>query len=166
MCWNVTGLHGKFWGNTHSSYHFLNYIKQFKIIGLTETWAKKTDNFDLDGFKSFSVVRSKTSEKGRYSGGILVYVSNIYSKFTKCLKSISCNILWILIQMSKMGSQYDLLIGTVYISPENSSSFSEEDTFSILENEILQFKEQLHNTEIIIMGDMNGYTKTENDFFN
>ena len=66
--------------------------------------------------------------------------------------------------MSKMGSQYDLLIGTVYISPENSSSFSEEDTFSILENEILQFKEQLHNTEIIIMGDMNGYTKTENDF--
>ena len=156
-------MRGKFWGDTHSSYYFIEYLKQFSFIGLTETWAKKDENFDIEGYKSYCAVRPKPKRKGRHSGGIQVYVSDSFSKVSKCLKSASCNILWILLQITRLGCISDILVGTVYISPENSSIFSEEDTFSILEHETAQFKKQFNNVEVIIMGDFNAYTGTEND---
>ena len=62
---------------------FKNYLRQLAIIGLVETWAKEGEDFDLTGYKSFSVLRPKKSVRGRYSGGILVYIKENLAKITK-----------------------------------------------------------------------------------
>ena len=162
--WNITGLMGKFFGFTHSAAYFKNYIKQFKIISLVETWTKEGDDLSLEGYHSFSVSRPKTKERGRRSGGIIVFVQDSLAEVTKRVKSVSCNILWIWLELMALGLDYNVLLGTTYISPENSSIHSAEDTFSILEREILELKNKFFNTKVLIAGDFNGYTSTEADF--
>ena len=163
LYWNITGLKSKFFGLTHSAHEFKSYIKNFKIITLVETWANKKDTFDLPNYQCFSATREK-KEKGRGSGGIITYVREELAVITNRLNSSSSNLLWIWIETTTFGLSYNILFGTVYISPENSSIHSEEDTFSILERETLEFRERLHNTKIIIAGDFNGYTSTEPDY--
>ena len=163
LFWNVTGLKGKFYGYTHSSNQFKNYLKQFEIIGLAETWAKDSDSFDLAGYNSFSVIRPKIKERGRCSGGIVVYIKENLLKVTKRLNSVSHNILWIWIETMKLGLSHNFLFGVTYISPESSSLYNVEDTFAILESEIVTLREKLFNTKVIVSGDFNAYTGTEPD---
>ena len=85
LLWNVTGLKGKFYGYTHSSKLFTSYLENFEIIGLTETWAKDGDSFDIAGYNCFSATRPKTRVRGRCSGGIAVYIREDLYKFPKDL---------------------------------------------------------------------------------
>ena len=163
LLWNVTGLKGKFYGYTHSSKLFTSYLENFEIIGLTETWAKDGDSFDIAGYNCFSATRPKTRVRGRCSGGIAVYIREDLYKFTKRLNSVSHNILWIWIEAMKLGLNQNFLIGITYISPENSSVYNEEDTFAILESEILELRDKFFNTKVILAGDFNSYTGTEPD---
>ena len=56
---------------------FINYINNFDIFLLGETWLNKNDetNYDIKGFLCDHVFASKSlgARKGRYSGGISVY---------------------------------------------------------------------------------------------
>ena len=89
-------------GFTHSALNFKKYIKQFDIISLAETWMKEGDDLRLEGYHSFSVTRPKTKERGRRSGGIIVFVRENIAKVTKRLDSESCNILWICIEYMEL----------------------------------------------------------------
>ena len=163
--WNVTGLRNKYLGNTCSASDFMDYIHKHDIIGLVETWCNEGDDFNIPGYQYFSSVRTKTSTLGRQSGGILIYIKEHLAKITRLVNSVSRNILWVCIELKILGFPKNLIVGTVYISPENSSIHSEEDTFHLLENEIIQLKNQAETPYMLLMGDFNGYTGTENDFF-
>ena len=164
MFWNVTGLRGKFYGNTHSANIFLEYISKFTIIGLAETWATNRDNFKLPGFLSFSAIRKQNRNTAKNSGGIIVYIREELNSICKELKSSSMNVVWMLIQFTEKGCDHDLIIGTVYLSPENCSIHAQEDTFIMIENEICGFRNQYGSAKIILMGDFNAYTNTQPDY--
>ena len=74
------------------------------------------------------------------------------------------NTLWLEIDKTLLGMENNLLLGTVYISPENSSIYSSnsemEDTFRELYNQLLTFGD---NESIIIGGDFNARTGTLKD---
>ena len=164
LFWNISGIKGKYYGITHSSSDFLKYISQYSIIGIAETWQRKDEDYNLRGYTCFSAIRNQKRNIGKNSGGVIMYVKDIFSKFTKRLNSVSCNILWTWIELTKLGAMFDLLVGTTYISPENSSVHSEEDTFCILETELSIYRNMSSSTKIILMGDFNSYTSTEADF--
>lgn len=162
--WNVTGLKSKFFGISHSSQQFLEYISKFKIIGLAETWATDKDSFILQGFAGFSAVRKQNPNAVKNSGGVLVFVCDELSSITKELPSSSSNVVWVLLQLTKRGLKHDFIIGTVYVSPEYSSIHSEEDIFNVLDNEICKFRDEHDFAKILLMGDFNGYTATQPDY--
>lgn len=162
--WNITGLKGKLYGITHSSYEFLSYVTQYSIIGIAETWQRKDEILDIHNYTCYKAIREQSRNVGRNSGGVSVYVKNNLARYTSRLHSSSCNIVWIWLQLTKLGIDFDLLVGTTYISPENSSIHSEEDTFDILENELCTHKNMSSATRAIVMGDFNGYTNNELDY--
>ena len=164
LFWNVTGLRGKFYGNTHSGNIFLEFISKFTIIGLAETWATNRDNFILQGFQSFSAIRKQNRNIAKNSGGIIVYIREEFFNISKELKSSSDNVVWVLFQCTKQGWEHDLIVGTVYLSPENSSIHAHEDTLNVIENEIVGFRNQYESIKVILMGDFNGYTATQPDY--
>ena len=68
MTWNVEGLLSKL-----ADADFVEYVKSFDIIGLTETFLE----YDLQAstfadFSSYSAPAKKLSHHGRCSGGVLV----------------------------------------------------------------------------------------------
>ena len=93
-----------------------------------------------------------------------MYIREELCSISKELKSLSVNVLWILFQFTKQGWEHDLLVGTVYLSPENCSIHAQEDTLGIIENEICMFRNQYEHAKVILMGDFNGYTATHPDY--
>ena len=93
-----------------------------------------------------------------------MYIREELCSISKELKSLSVNVVWILFQFTKQGWEHDLLVGTVYLSPENCSIHAQEDTLGIIENEICMFRNQYEHAKVILMGDFNGYTATHPDY--
>ena len=69
------------------------------------------------------------------------------------LKSVSCNLVWVRVPL---GSN-SFIFCSVYLPPE-TSTFSDEDTWEILENDMDRFSEQFPSDYFIFLGDFNGYT--------
>ena len=69
------------------------------------------------------------------------------------LKSVSCNLVWVRVPL---GSN-SFIFCSVYLPPE-TSTFSDEDTWEMLENDMDRFSEQFPSDYFIFLGDFNGYT--------
>ena len=70
----------------------------------------------------------------------LLYVKDKIAKITRQLNSASRNILWLHVDLKSLGFYRNLVVGTVYLSPENISTHSEEDTCHLLDSEVIQSK--------------------------
>ena len=81
-----------------------------------------------------------------------------YLKFPKTNSEL---VQWMLISNEILQDIKDLLLGCVYILPENSKYASKEDLTEI-EDEILQL--QSNNCNIALLGDFNTKTKTLDDY--
>ena len=80
------------------------------------------------------------------------------------LKSASENILWLKLDFKRVLVECNYIIGFVYMSPEGSSVYSEENLFQIIENEIVEFKNAYFDHKNIVRGDFNAYTNIYPDF--
>ena len=61
----------------------MSFLQQFDICAFNETWSKSKDEFNdfLDGYMCFNNNRKKRQSKGRYSGGVCVFVrANLVEK--------------------------------------------------------------------------------------
>ena len=74
----------------------------------------------------------------RKSGGIVIYVRDIYSKYVSVIENDCDHILWIRIDGKAFNIQNQVIIGAVYIPPINSR-FSTTDIFDELEREVSSF---------------------------
>ena len=72
LCLNVNGLDRKI-----SDVEFLEFLFQYDIILLQETWLSKNTNINLDlqGYIGVHMYGNKSpyTNKGRYSGGLTLY---------------------------------------------------------------------------------------------
>ena len=68
------------------------------------------------------------------------------------MNSASRNILWLHVDLKNLGIHRNLVVGTVCLSPKNNFPRSEEDTFHLLESEIIQSKNQAETPYLMVMG--------------
>ena len=134
-------------------------IKQYDILVFTET---KTDNYDvleLPNDYTFYVKHRKNCKKK--SGGIIIIYKKNLETFLNFLSSESEYVQWLEISKKISILNENLLIGCVYVPPEYTK-YSNEDSFTEIEEELIQFKK---NTKFIaLFGDFNSRTAKLLDF--
>ena len=139
-----------------------NYLANFTIVSICETWARTKDEFSefLSSHKCFSCFKKRASNTGRYYGGISVYVSFEISKFIHRLEPPSKDVIFLRIQKEAFNSANDIVLGCVYLAPEGSNTYRDNETngIAILENHILDLFSKHSNFDLILLGDFNART--------
>ena len=150
--WNI-------WGLTEAKLHkdaLGNFLNDYDIIALQETWHTKSNKFEVDLYKSFHAIKPDLHPRAkRGSGGISVYVKHNLSSYVTLLKKSNDNIMWL---KFKTFSDSDLAIGVIYFPPNIISK--EEDIFLRLKSDISLYKQQY---KVLLIGDFNGRIKLKSD---
>ena len=89
------------------------------IIALTESHVGENVKLSIPGYIIKSKIRPKSKKAKKYSGGIVLAIKKELGNNVEILRSRSDNILWARIKCTDISK--DFLLGTVYISPFNSS---------------------------------------------
>ena len=154
MFLNVCGLKSKL------LYHdYYDLINKHDICLFVET---KTDDLDVlnvpNGYLYYCKHRSVFEKK---SGGLTILYKENFKPYLKFPKTNSELVQWVLISNEILQDDKDLLLGCVYIPPENSKYASKEG-FSEIEDEILQL--QSNKCKIALLGGFIAKTKTLDDY--
>jgi hypothetical protein len=80
LTWNVGGLKGR-------NALLLEYVINYDIIGLIESWVTDISDYDnlLDGYKCFYCQAKKSVHGGKNMGGVIVYVRDHLVNYVKPL---------------------------------------------------------------------------------
>ena len=128
--WNISGLKNKLSNNPlcYEYYDFAEFIMKFDIFGFVETWSDYKNEFCINGYTLFDSVRKKHAKAIKNSGGLCLFVKSDIVKLCKPVRltSNSLNILWVKFNTKDVISEYNIIIGLVYMSPEGSSIHSDE----------------------------------------
>ena len=156
-CWYINGFKLEKLESEH-------FCKQFDIFGISESWINVESTTDLPGYKSIAVHDTKgNGEKGRRSGGIIVYVrENLFQNSAVLPVKVTQNFIWIKISREAFQLERDIFICTHYIPPRIKATCPKNDQlFKHLKEYINEFS-ALGN--IMLMGDFNARTGVANDF--
>ncbi len=161
--WNIGGVKSDTHGNKLEDNVFLKLITGEDIIALTETHVGKDTKLSIPGYVVKNQIRPKSKKAKRFSGGIALAIKNELSNSVEILKSRSDNILWARIKCADKGK--DIILGTVYISPFNSSYsknilINQYKTWEILIEELASFGSEYR---VCLVGDFNARTGTLSD---
>ena len=148
---------------------FIEYVTKYDIIGFVETWAKSKNDFEnaLPGYTCFSKARRKRSRKGRYSGGITVFIRNDILNGVETVCDVKLNdSVFIKLSGRYFGMGKDLILGVIYIPPEQSVYHKIYDNYGYeaLDDTLKSLKEIYGDLDFILMGDFNARTSQESDF--
>lgn len=163
--WNIQGLRTKLHG-TNSTLGasklniklIQNIIKQHDIICLQETW-QKHENLCFTGYSVYSTVQETKSKRG--CRGVAILVKNTISSFVKILPYKNPNILWCVLDKNSFGLEDDIYLASVYLPPLQCQKKCREDIMSILEQDIIKYKDK---GEIMLLGDFNARTGIHDDY--
>ncbi|CAG2198186.1 unnamed protein product [Mytilus edulis] len=139
---------------------FVELINKHDFICLSESKTDDFDVIDIPGYK-FIMQNRKTKSKVK-SGGIAFGYKEKYEKQVHLIETESKLVLWLKISSEIFGTEEDVLIGCIYIPPENSI-YKTQDAINDLEQEFLNFS--LNYKYILLTGDFNSRTSTDSDFF-
>lgn len=121
---------------------FINYIQNYDIVLLGETWLNKNTiiNCDIQGFECEHLFARKSlgTRKGRYSGGISIYFKSSLKNYIKIVEKSPYGLIWLKIDSKILKSDSDLFICYCYLRDKNSRVLRHEDVdlYEILENGI------------------------------
>lgn len=139
---------------------FVDLINEYDFICLNETKTSDFDNIFIPGY-TFKFKHRKTNTKVK-SGGIAFGYKNELDKFVSHIDTNSKHILWFKISEEYLNLDSDLLVGNVYIPPENSV-YKVEDVFNEIEQEYLQFCSRFKY--VLLNGDFNARIGVDLDFY-
>ena len=134
-------------------------VKSYDLVCFTESKIDNTDIISFPGYTSFTQPRKQRF--CRKSGGISVYSKITFSKYIKQIDTDSDYILWLEIDKKLMNLDENLILGTVYLPPENSNFYSDEE-FLTMENEIMSFCSK--HKHVMLSGDFNARTSEMRDY--
>ena len=140
-------------------------VEKYDLLIFSESKISEIDIISFSGYCSLSQPRKQTHI--RRSGGISVYFKEELSKSINKIDTESDYILWLEIDKTICSTDQNIIIGAVYIPPENSNYFN-DDEFSNLEAEIMSVCSS--HKYVLLAGDFNARTSelrdfTENDEF-
>ena len=137
LSWNIAGL------KKHTDNHeLLTFLSQFDIVHLSETWSDYIGEFNdlLQQYCCFDEVRNKTGSSFRNSGDNCVFVKRKFTDslvITRLYENV-CNYVTLCIDKSFLKDLYDIILVFLYISPEGSSIYNDNDLngIELLENHL------------------------------
>ena len=143
--------------------NFNKIVVGHDILALTETQCDKNTNISISGYYVFKNSRPKHKKAKRHSGGIAVCITQELKSAARQIPSRSNDIIWIKLKHDELQLEQDIIVGTIYISPANSTYTHGqiETVWDVLEDELLQLK---NNEYIFIAGDFNAHTGCLPDF--
>ena len=98
----------------------IELISECDIFSASETWLGENTPIKVPGYKFFPIHRKNTT--GPQKGGIGVFVKESIRKHVKIRYDLSCEtVLWCRLTKKYFGFKNDILLGTVYFPPENST---------------------------------------------
>ena len=162
-CWNIEGIYQKINGVTISKLDdetFETTLNQFDILCLQETHASPKDTPKFKNFVPIPHCREISGNK-RYFGGMLLFIRKTIRKGIKVNSKVDVDSLEVILNSVYFGFTKDIRILFTYASPTNSLYTRARDN-TVLEK-IETYIEDGRNS-FLVMGDLNGRTKTEDDF--
>ena len=108
-----------------SDHDFLQFISEYDVIFMNETWVSKTDytNFDINGYVCDFIPGNKTrrSRKGRYSGGISLYYRTCLENYITYIEKQLHGIMWIKLSSVLFSFDEDVYFCNLYNPPSCSN---------------------------------------------
>ena len=151
---NVNGLNNKL-----NYPEFVDYVSTFDIFGLSETHLDSTDIVDINNYTF--IAKNRSVNYKRKSGGIGLYVKDSLAPFIDVVPNSSEYVLWVSIDKTFLQLEQILILGTLYVPPDNSRFFTDHQ-FTLLENEI--FEKCSENKYVYLAGDKNCRVGSMRDF--
>ena len=148
LSFNVEGLKPKL-----EDPNFLEFVNNYDISILTETWKSEPTKINIEGFWDYSQVRPKHKNAIRHSGGITILARYNIRPGLKLIEDTE-GFLWFCLKKSFFKIENDIYICGAYIPPANTTAniTSKTDYFGNLEKSLLKYKSK---GNVIIMGDLN-----------
>ena len=163
LSWNIHGLKRKL-----ADTDFLQYVSDYDIVFLSETWQSKTEtlNFDISGFCGDIIPgnKSRNTTRGRHSGGFALYYKDYLKNYVSVVKKEQTGILWIKISEELFPFDQNVFMCNIYVPPTDSKVFNSTniDLYDQLEQDIIQFNDL---GKVFVSGDLNGRTSNDIDYF-
>ena len=162
-CWNIEGIYEKVNGIYVSKLEdetFQNTLENFDILCLQETHTSKSDRPNFKKFVAIPHCREISGNK-RYFGGMLLLIRRTIRKGVKVNSKIDVDSLEIVLDRGFFGFRNNVKILFTYASPVNSSY-----TISRDQNVLEKIETYINDGRncYFCMGDLNGRTKTDEDF--
>ena len=164
MFWNIGGITQKI-----SDISFIDCIKSYDVIGLTETWCSDIDlQYIFPDYEMIMKTGDKISSSGRLSGGILVLIRKHFCNYKKWTK-ITENAVFILFDRDLFGLDRDILYSCVYVQPEGSTWYDKlsphcKNGILLFQESLMDIVSNLPDVYILCGGDYNARTGSNPDF--
>ena len=146
---------------------FVDYLSSFDLICLTETWiVQPNELINLVNYTTYTCDAKLSVRGGRNMGGVVVYIKNTVSKWTKhILKKFDFGLIFS-IDKAYFDLNKDVILVCLYLPPESSPMYKNQNTFGIqiVENLVLENPTIFCDHEILIVGDLNSRTGSLPDF--
>ena len=86
----------------------LNYVCDFDVLLLNETWNASRKNVNIDGYDCFNCPRPKSNSKAkRCSGGVIVYYKSCYKNYFHLLNIDCKGLIWFKLDKQFLQSDKD-----------------------------------------------------------
>ncbi|UYV84454.1 hypothetical protein LAZ67_X002233 [Cordylochernes scorpioides] len=142
-----------------SVFPLIDYLKQYDIFVLTETWCQNPLNFSVENYKIYHSPALKTLKRGRSSGGIIMGVGK---RIQPLIEKVEVESQWISAIFKLVPTADSLLVCMifVYLPPIQTQLENLKKLFSYIENKIQE------GFKIVLYGDLNVRTGDFGDFNN
>ena len=161
-CWNIEGMYETVNGTKLSKLDddtFLDTLKKFDIFCLQETHTAQNDVPKFEKYVTIPHCRN-ISANNRYFGGMLLFIRRTLRKGVKINRDID-DLIEVVLDKVFFGLDRHVRILFTYASPI-TSPYIKSRSKTVLEE--LETSIEDGRNSIIVMGDLNGRTKTEEDF--
>ena len=139
---------------------FVDYLQEYDIIILTETWTNTKCDLSLPDYNYFSIHHPRPTRAKRDS-----YYKNIFSNLLSLHKQSDDNVLWLKLSKDFLNIDNDLYICACYVTPSQSSRVELNDVFNNLLDDLAEIETKCgkdHYT--LIAGNFNARTGERADF--
>ena len=137
-------------------------LRNYDIICIQETWANNYEQYmDLfDGYNAFSTYTAKRANRGRNSGGIIVYIKEWLSTFIDFMFKSEIAI-FLFLKAENVSLPKHIIMGFTYIPPEKSTFYNmydEPNGILMLREEIAKTLSLKEGSSLWLTGDFNART--------
>lgn len=138
---------------------FYELVRKYDIFCTVETKLDKHDIVYLPGYQFISMPRKQ--KYIRKSGGIGFFVKDEIYDYISHVESSSDYITWLKIKKSFTSTDQDIMIGIIYVPPQNSKYYNEDDLVALEEETTSACSKYDY---VYLTGDFNAQTANMRDF--